>query len=110
MCRSETRLVLWLALIAATISLSKIAFADCQLTSTGMTPVNDLGGRNYKGVSGGLYPNGANNPPAAHLTCPNRWRRAVPECSPRVTCARVQSSVAPLPLAKAARRLKTFTA
>ena len=67
MCRSETRLVLWLALIAATISLSKIAFADCQLTSTGMTPVNDLGGRNYKGVSGGLYPNGANNPPAAHL-------------------------------------------
>lgn len=57
----------WLVVVAATAIVSKIAFADCSLTSTGLIPVNDLGRRSYKGVLGGLYPRGRNNPPTAHL-------------------------------------------
>src|SRR5215212_4329503 len=35
--------------------------------STGMIPLPDLGKGTYKGEQGGLYPGGANVPPAAHL-------------------------------------------
>jgi hypothetical protein len=39
------------------------ALSDCSRTSTGMTPLIDLGTRAYKGFQGGLYPNGSNVPP-----------------------------------------------
>ena len=35
--------------------------------STGMVALTDLGKGAYKGEQGGLYPGGANTPPAAHL-------------------------------------------
>ncbi len=41
--------------------------ADCTGTSTGLVPINDLGAGLYLGqFQGGLYPGGANQPPAAH--------------------------------------------
>src|SRR5205823_3017431 len=59
---------LWsLLIITATISVARVGLADCSLTTTGFVPVNDLGTHLYNGVSAGLYPNGSNNPPAAHL-------------------------------------------
>ncbi len=42
-------------------------WADCSLTTTGITPVNDLWTGFYHGNVGGLYPKGANNAPAQHL-------------------------------------------
>ena len=36
-------------------------------TSTGAIPLTDLGKGKYKGEQGGLYPNGENTPPPAHL-------------------------------------------
>ncbi len=44
------------------------AVADCSLTTTGITPVNDLWTGFYHGDVGGLYPKGGNNPPPAHLS------------------------------------------
>src|SRR5215471_8612286 len=41
--------------------------ADCTLTNTAHTPLPELGYQLYQGFSGGLYPNGANNRPPAHL-------------------------------------------
>src|SRR5438045_1365483 len=35
--------------------------------STGLVPLTDLGKGEYKGETGGLYGNGSNEPPAAHL-------------------------------------------
>jgi hypothetical protein len=43
------------------------AWADCSLTTTGITPLNDLGSGFYHGYVGGLYPKGADNPPPDHL-------------------------------------------
>ena len=43
------------------------ALADCSLTSTGFTPVNDLWPGSYQNYAGGLYPQGANNAPPEHL-------------------------------------------
>jgi PKD domain len=40
--------------------------ADCTLTSTGKIPLNELTVP-YQNIQGGLYPNGTNNRPAAHL-------------------------------------------
>jgi hypothetical protein len=40
--------------------------ADCTLTRTGNIPLNELTVP-YQNAQGGLYPNGANNRPAAHL-------------------------------------------
>ena len=34
--------------------------------STGLIPLPDLGKGTYKGEQGGLYPDGANVPPASH--------------------------------------------
>jgi hypothetical protein len=45
-----------------------MAAADCSLTSTGRTPLPDLGPSTYQGHAGGLYPGGLNQPPAAHET------------------------------------------
>src|SRR6185436_17576662 len=45
----------------------KYGYTDCSLTSTGITPVNDLWSGFYQGLTGGLYPNGINLPPPDHL-------------------------------------------
>src|SRR6266545_4827909 len=46
------------------------AAADCTLTNVGLTALPDLGWGNYSNNNryfiGGLYPNGANQRPAAH--------------------------------------------
>ncbi len=43
------------------------AVKNCGLTSIGLAPLNDLGPGIYKGFKGGLYPDGSNSRPAAHL-------------------------------------------
>lgn len=40
---------------------------DCSLTSVGLVPLTDLGAETYLGAQGGLYPQGSNEVPAAHL-------------------------------------------
>src|SRR5258708_989811 len=58
-----------LALFAALLLLgagARPALADCTVTNLGITPLNDLGFGTYKGFTGGLYPNGANQRPPAH--------------------------------------------
>lgn len=39
---------------------------NCDQTSVGFVPLLDLGLGTYKGFTGGLYPNGANQPPARY--------------------------------------------
>ena len=56
------RLAALFAIPAFAISLH----ADCTLTSTGKIPLNELTVP-YQNTQGGLYPNGADNPPAAHF-------------------------------------------
>src|SRR4030095_4892997 len=56
------RLSALFVILAFAISLH----ADCTLTSTGNIPLNELTVP-YQECQGGLYPNGANNRPAAHL-------------------------------------------
>jgi len=51
-------LALWLAGVGAR--------ADCTLTNLGITPLNELGLKAYRGSSGGLYPDGSNRRPPAH--------------------------------------------
>jgi hypothetical protein len=48
--------------------LSSAAFsAECDQTSIGCTPLTDFApGETYHGLPGGLYPDGANEPPAEH--------------------------------------------
>src|SRR5437764_13452419 len=43
------------------------AWTQCSLTNLGMTPLPELGLSAYQGFSSGLYPNGGNNRPWAHL-------------------------------------------
>lgn len=45
----------------------RAAASDCRKTSTGLVPLTDLGAGFYQGKQGGLYPDGANTCPAAHL-------------------------------------------
>jgi hypothetical protein len=40
---------------------------NCNNTSIGQVPLIDLGTGTYQGFTGGLYPNGQNAPPPAHL-------------------------------------------
>jgi len=40
--------------------------SNCNGTSVGFTPLNDLGQGTYNGRQGGLYPNGVNTRPVAH--------------------------------------------
>ncbi len=44
-----------------------VAGKDCRRTSTGLTPLIDLKSGTYKGVEGGLYLDGTNQPPATYL-------------------------------------------
>jgi PKD repeat protein len=58
-----------LALFAVVLLLgaaARPALGDCTVTNLGITPLNDLGFGTYKGFTGGLYPNGANQRPPAH--------------------------------------------
>src|ERR1043166_6572977 len=56
-----------LSILVGMAAFAIAAHADCTLTSTGNVPLNELTVP-YKGTQGGLYPNGANNRPAAHLS------------------------------------------
>lgn len=59
-----------LAAVCAASLLSAPAWAfapqNCQNTSVGFVPLNDLGAGTHMGAQGGLYPGGANQRPAAH--------------------------------------------
>jgi hypothetical protein len=56
-------ILLCVPLIAA---FATVTLADCTLTNTMHTPLNDLGAGTYQGFAGGLYPNGANTRPPTH--------------------------------------------
>ena len=58
--RRPTRLLILLVLWSAFA-------APARAQTTGLIPINDLGSQTYAGFQGGLYPGGANAPPAAHL-------------------------------------------
>src|SRR5262249_39945685 len=59
--------LLWVSGFAAVLLSPLFASADCTLTNTMHTPLPELGYLLYQGYSGGLYPNGGNNPPPSHL-------------------------------------------
>jgi hypothetical protein len=61
------RLTRWLCSLALVVLAAGPAVAsDCTNVSTGLIPLIDLGTGTYKGMIGGLYGAGANEPPAAH--------------------------------------------
>ena len=60
--KARLALLLGFAAILATTSV----FADCTVTNLGWLPLPDLGIGQYKGFTGGLYPNGLNRRPPAH--------------------------------------------
>ena len=74
-------------MLAGTTNLA--AAADCARTSTGLHPLPDLGMGTYEGVQGGLYPGGANTPPAAYTT---EGRRAAAEIMPRSASGQADAS------------------
>lgn len=49
-----------------TLSPALLGQSGCHLTALGLTPLSDLGCGTYRGEPGGLYPGGAETPPAAH--------------------------------------------
>lgn len=61
------KLIAPLAVLLTATSPGILQAKNCNLTSTGNIPLNDLGASLYKGLPGGLYPNGQNTPPDAHL-------------------------------------------
>jgi hypothetical protein len=63
----EKLIVKHLSVLVGMASFAISLHADCRLTSTGKVPLNELTVP-YQGNQGGLYPNGANNRPAAHLS------------------------------------------
>src|SRR5215470_18099831 len=62
-------LMLLPVMLATTVLLSGVGVAsNCQHTSTGRAPLDDLGTGLYLGqFEGGLYPNGSNTLPDAHM-------------------------------------------
>ncbi len=50
---------------------------NCDLSSTGSTPLIDLGTEQYQGATGGLYPNSSNSIPDAHLAVGLRRAQAI---------------------------------
>ncbi len=52
---------------AASSSVDAAPEAECSQTSTGLTPLTDLGKRRYRGHLGGLYPGGVNAPSRPYL-------------------------------------------
>lgn len=53
------------------------AAVDCSRTSVGLTALPDLGTGTYKGETGGLYPGGTNEPPAAYADAGLRASRSI---------------------------------
>ncbi|MEM7203330.1 MAG: hypothetical protein AAF628_23910 [Planctomycetota bacterium] len=67
-------------LLTLALPLALAAFApaqNCSQTSIGATPLLDLGLGRYQGFTGGLYPDGANVPPAAHAALGQTATQAV---------------------------------
>lgn len=62
----EKLIVKHLSILVGVAAFAISLYADCRLTITGNVPLNELTVP-YQGNQGGLYPNGANNRPAAHL-------------------------------------------
>jgi len=50
-----------------TAVVTPLPLVGCTQTSVGLVPLTDLGQELYLGQPGGLYPDGQNTPPAAHL-------------------------------------------
>lgn len=67
----QSRTVALVALIAmlgaAGGAPGPVAAANCNGTTTGMVPIEELGTARYRGEAGGLYPGGSNVPLGAHL-------------------------------------------
>ena len=61
-----TRIRISVAAVLAFCWLANEAPADCSLTNTSLTPLNDLGSGTYSNFTGGLYLNGTNTRPPAH--------------------------------------------
>src|SRR5437867_6868078 len=66
--RIEDSLALCTYLLLVFILVVPKAKADCTVTNAGKLPLPEFGFRLYQGFTGGLYPNGANNRPPAHLS------------------------------------------
>ncbi len=50
------------------LAVSIVTAQQCQNDSTGMIPISDLGSNIFNGMTGGLYANGSNTMPPAHLS------------------------------------------
>ncbi|MBL8843608.1 MAG: hypothetical protein JNL90_18955 [Planctomycetes bacterium] len=50
---------------------------DCSLPSRGITPLDDLAGRYWQGVEGGLYPGGTNACPEDHLQAGRKIAKSI---------------------------------
>ena len=66
--RRAGRLLIWLVAVIVLLAADRAAAQNCGNTSTGMTPINDLGPGFYRGLQGGLYPGGSNVRPSLHTT------------------------------------------
>ncbi len=65
--RASRRALVWASGLLLVPLVASVAIADCTLTNTGRLPLPEYGFKLYQGFSGGLYPNGGNNRPPAHL-------------------------------------------
>src|SRR2546430_14779150 len=65
--RASCRALVWASRLLVAPLVAEVAIADCTLTNTGRLPLPEYGFKLYQGFSGGLYPNGGNNRPPAHL-------------------------------------------
>src|SRR2546426_10399389 len=65
--RASCRALVWASRLLLAPLVASVAIADCTLTNTGRLPLPEYGFKLYQGFSGGLYPNGGNNRPPAHL-------------------------------------------
>lgn len=64
---SSITLVLLTILSTSLVPAVRAQAKDCSNTSTGLIPLTDLGAGTYEGEMGGLYPDGSNEIPPAHL-------------------------------------------
>lgn len=59
--------LLLLVVLVPSVTAHPTSAANCGGTSTGFTPLTDLGAGTYRGLSGGLYPAGSASPPPDYL-------------------------------------------
>jgi len=78
-----------LAVVATASAAPQTSTADCSRTSTGYTPLVDLGTKTYRGHRGGLYPNGSNKLPPVYL---KRGLAAAAQVKPRGADGRLDPS------------------